>query len=42
MNAKTMAEFVSGLNIVETDKEILLSLTPASYIGLAPKLVDTI
>ena len=42
MNAKTMAEFVSGLNIVETDKEVLLSITPASYIGLAPKLVDTI
>ena len=42
MNAKTMAEFVSGLNIVETDKEILLALTPASYIGLAPKLVDII
>ena len=42
MNAKIMAQFVSDLNIIDADKEILLALTPASYIGLAPKLVDTI
>ena len=42
MNAKILAKFVSDLNIIDTDKEILLALTPASYIGLAPKLVDTI
>jgi len=37
-----MANFVSGLNIPEEDKKTLLRLTPASYIGLAPKLVDLI
>ena len=42
LNAEIVAEFVSGLNIPDNDKEILLTLTPASYIGLAPKLVDMI
>ena len=42
INAEIMAEFVSGLNIPDNDKETLLTLTPASYIGLAPKLVDMI
>jgi len=42
INAEIMAEFVSGLNIPDNDKEILLTLTPASYIGLASKLVDMI
>ena len=42
INAEIMAEFVSGLNIPDNDKETLLILTPASYIGLAPKLVDMI
>jgi hypothetical protein len=30
------------LKIADEDKQTLLSLTPASYIGLAPKLVDLI
>ena len=42
INAEIMAEFVSGLNIPDNDKETLLTLTPASYIGLAPKLVEMI
>ena len=42
INAEAMANFVSGLNIPEEDKKTLLRLTPASYIGLAPKLVDLI
>jgi len=42
INAEIMAKFVSGLNIPDNDKETLLTLTPASYIGLAPKLVDLI
>jgi len=37
-----MAEFVSGLKISDEDKQILINLTPAGYIGLAPKLVDLI
>ena len=40
--AEIMTEFVSSLSIPDNDKEILLALTPASYIGLAPKLVDII
>ena len=42
INAEIMTEFVSSLSIPDNDKEILLALTPASYIGLAPKLVDII
>lgn len=33
----TIAEFVSGLDIPNHEKEALLNLTPASYIGLASK-----
>ena len=42
INAESMAEFVSGFKISDDDKQKLLSLTPESYIGLAPKLVDLI
>ena len=42
INAESMAKFVSGLKIPEEDKQTLINLTPASYIGLAPKLVDLI
>ena len=42
MNAGTMEEFVLGLKISDEDKRTLLSLTPHSYIGIAPKLVDFI
>ena len=42
INTEIMTEFVSNLNIPDNDKETLLTLTPASYIGLAPKLVDMI
>ena len=42
MSAESIAEFVSRLKISEDDKRILLELTPANYIGLAPKLVDRI
>ncbi len=40
--AESMAAFVTGLKISDEDKETLLSLTPESYIGLAPKLVALI
>ena len=42
VNAESMAKFVTGLKLVDEDKQALLSLTPASYIGLASKLVDLI
>lgn len=31
-------EFINTLNISDSDKEILLNLTPETYIGLASKL----
>ena len=37
-----MTEFLAGLKIPEEDKQKLLSLTPNSYIGIAPKLVGLI
>jgi adenylosuccinate lyase len=42
INAESMAKFVLGLKISNEDKQTLISLTPASYTGLAPKLVDLI
>jgi len=42
VNAKSIAKFLTGLKLVDEDKQALLSLTPASYIGLASKLVDLI
>ena len=42
INAVSMAEFVAGLKISEDDKQTLLSLSPESYVGIAPKLVDLI
>ena len=42
INTETLVKFVSGLKIPEEDKQTLINLTPASYIGLAPKLVDLI
>ena len=42
INTESLAKFVSGLKIPEEDKQTLMNLTPSSYIGLAPKLVDLI
>ena len=35
-----LREFVTHLRIPKKDKDLLNQLTPANYIGLAPKLVD--
>jgi adenylosuccinate lyase len=40
VGAAELAEFVRGLDIGEAAKERLLALTPATYDGLASKLVD--
>jgi adenylosuccinate lyase len=40
VGASDLAEFVRGLDIGDAAKERLLALTPATYIGLAPGLVD--
>lgn len=42
INAESIAEFVLDLKISTEDKQTLIGLTPAGYIGLAPKLVDLI
>ena len=42
INAESMSEFISELKIADEDKQVLLSLAPDSYIGIAPKLVDCI
>jgi len=38
----TIHDFVNGLELNEKDKARLLEMTPASYIGLAVKTVDTL
>ena len=42
VDVESVAEFVYKLNLSEQDTQTLLSLTPANYIGLAPKLPDLI
>ena len=36
----TIRDFINGLDLAAEDKERLLAMTPASYIGLAPQIVD--
>ncbi len=36
----TLRAFINGLDLAAEDKARLLEMTPASYIGLAPKIVD--
>ena len=38
INQKSLSVFIEKLDIPESDKQKLLSLTPNSYIGLATKL----
>ena len=42
INEESLAKFVLGLKIPDDDKQTLLSLTPESYIGISPKLVELI
>jgi adenylosuccinate lyase len=42
VDEKKMREFVSGLELPDEDKQRLLDLTPASYIGLAAELVELV
>ena len=42
INAVSMADFVARLKISDADKKTLLSLSPESYVGIAPKLVELI
>ena len=42
MSAETMRRFIEGLDIPADDKRRLLALTPATYTGIADRLVDAI
>ena len=42
VDANSIKQFVSQLNLSDKDKQTLLKLTPADYTGLAPKLVEMI
>ena len=42
VDVESVAEFVYKLNLSEQDTQTLLTLTPANYIGLAPKLSELI
>jgi len=38
----SVASFIKNLNISEKDKKDLLKLTPENYVGLAPKLIESL
>ena len=40
MTEATMRQFIASLELPANDKERLLALSPASYIGLAEKLAN--
>ncbi|PLY01182.1 MAG: adenylosuccinate lyase [Desulfuromonas sp.] len=40
IDAETIRVFINGLDLAETDKRRLLDMTPASYTGMAAKIVD--
>ncbi|MDA3902064.1 MAG: adenylosuccinate lyase [Desulfuromusa sp.] len=40
INRETIRDFVEGLDLKPADKQRLLEMTPASYIGMANKIVD--
>jgi adenylosuccinate lyase len=42
INQEQMRSFVQSLDLPEADKERLLALTPAGYIGIAPRLIHNI
>jgi adenylosuccinate lyase len=36
----TIRTFIAGLDLQDEDKQRLLAMTPASYVGMAPRIVD--
>ena len=38
----SMISFIKSLNISDEDKKSLLNLTPENYVGLAPKLIESL
>jgi adenylosuccinate lyase len=39
---ETIRQFIEGLDLPEADKQRLLDMSPASYIGMADKIVDNL
>ena len=40
VNRKVLVDYISNLDIPKEDKDNLLSLTPQTYTGIAPKIFD--
>lgn len=40
ITAETIRVFIEGLELADEDKQRLMAMTPASYIGMAPEIVD--
>jgi len=40
ITAETIHAFIEGLELADDDKQRLLEMTPGSYVGMAPEIVD--
>ena len=40
ITAETIRAFIEGLELADDDKQRLLEMTPGSYVGMAPQIVD--
>jgi len=40
ITAETIRVFIEGLALADDDKQRLLEMTPGSYVGMAPEIVD--
>ena len=40
ITAETIRAFIEGLELADDDKQRLLEMTPGSYVGMAPEIVD--
>jgi adenylosuccinate lyase len=42
ITSETIRAFIEGLELADDDKKRLLEMTPSSYVGMAPEIVDLI
>ena len=42
INQASVISFIKKLNISDKDKDNLLKLTPENYVGVAPKLIESL
>jgi adenylosuccinate lyase len=40
ISAETIRVFIESLELADDDKQRLLEMTPGSYVGMAPEIVD--